>query len=413
MNWQTIGNEKATGALRRALDGSRLPHALLIAGPEHVGKMSLALDLASALNCTGDEKPCGECAGCSRTRRGLHTDIHVVGLQMAAGGARSRTLIGVDQVREVQREVALAPFEGGCRVVIFDGAELLSEEAANSLLKTLEEPPPGVYLLLLTPKPEALLPTVVSRCQTVDLKPVPSDIIAAHLVERLGMDADDADRAARLSGGRPGWAIRAAEDPELLEAVEEKVATVEELVLGSMETRFEHAAKLGSATDRDRESGRRGARGVAGLVAGRDADKGGRTATGGQPVEDGIAQGGGGNAHPPSDYRRHPGDSQDAPADRPQRQLSPGAGSDDAGSSPCEATMTEGHRVSRVVGVRLNEMQPLRFFRPGEQDLEVGDLVLVDTEDGPRRGRVVIAPGQVAFSALTGPVDTILGRLDE
>ena len=88
MNWQTIGNEKATGALRRALDGSRLPHALLIAGPEHVGKMSLALDLASALNCTGDEKPCGECAGCSRTRRGLHTDIHVVGLQMAAGGAR-------------------------------------------------------------------------------------------------------------------------------------------------------------------------------------------------------------------------------------------------------------------------------------------------------------------------------------
>ena len=257
MNWQTIGNEKATGALRRALDGSRLPHALLIAGPEHVGKMSLALDLASALNCTGDEKPCGECAGCSRTRRGLHTDIHVVGLQMAAGGARSRTLIGVDQVREVQREVALAPFEGGCRVVIFDGAELLSEEAANSLLKTLEEPPPGVYLLLLTPKPEALLPTVVSRCQTVDLKAVPSDVIAAHLVERLGMDADDADRAARLSGGRPGWAIRAAEDPELLEAVEEKVATVEELVLGSMETRFEHAAKLGSATDRDRESGRR------------------------------------------------------------------------------------------------------------------------------------------------------------
>ena len=75
--------------------------------------------------------------------------------------------------------------------------------------------------------------------------------------------------------------------------------------------------------------------------------------------------------------------------------------------------MTEGHRVSRVVGVRLNEMQPLRFFRPGEQDLEVGDLVLVDTEDGPRRGRVVIAPGQVAFSALTGPVDTILDRLDE
>ena len=257
MGWHTIGNEKATGALRRALDGDRLPHAILVAGPEHLGKMSLAIDLASALNCGGDEKPCRECAGCTRTRRGLHTDVHVVGLQEAPGGGRSRTLIGVDQVRDVQREAALAPFEGGCRVVIFDGAELLSEEAANSLLKTLEEPPPGVYLLLLTSKAEALLPTVVSRCQLVDLKPVPSEVIARHLVASLGIEEALAERTARLSGGRPGWAIRAAGEPELLEALEEKVDAVEEVVRGSMETRFDHAARLGSATDRDREMGRR------------------------------------------------------------------------------------------------------------------------------------------------------------
>ena len=75
--------------------------------------------------------------------------------------------------------------------------------------------------------------------------------------------------------------------------------------------------------------------------------------------------------------------------------------------------MTEGGRVSRVVGVRLNEMQPLVYFRPGEQELEVGDWVLVDTEQGPRRGRVVIAPGQVSFSMLTGEIDTVLGKLDE
>lgn len=256
MGWQTIGNEKATGALRRALTGDRLPHAILIAGPESVGKMALAVDLAAALNCTGDERPCGECAGCTRTRRGLHTDVHVVGIQVVGGG-RSRTLIGVEQVREVQREASLAPFEGECKVVIFDGAELLSEEASNSLLKTLEEPPPGVYLLLLTAKPEALLPTVVSRCQLVDLKPVPSDVIALHLVQSRGMDEETAERTARLSGGRPGWAIRAAGEPELLEAVEEKVEEVEEVVRGSMETRFDHAARLGSVADRDREAGRR------------------------------------------------------------------------------------------------------------------------------------------------------------
>ena len=154
------GRPSATRRLRERSagrwPGGRLPHAILIAGPESVGKMALAVDLAAALNCAGDERPCGECGGCTRTRRGLHTDVHVVGIQVAGGG-RNRTLIGVEQVREVQREASLAPFEGECKVVIFDGAELLSEEASNSLLKTLEEPPPGVYLLLLTAKPEALL----------------------------------------------------------------------------------------------------------------------------------------------------------------------------------------------------------------------------------------------------------------
>ncbi len=75
--------------------------------------------------------------------------------------------------------------------------------------------------------------------------------------------------------------------------------------------------------------------------------------------------------------------------------------------------MTEGRRVSSVVGVRLHEMQPLRFYRPGERELDVGDWALVDTDDGPRRGRVAIAPGQVSFSELTGPLDAILGKLDE
>jgi len=75
--------------------------------------------------------------------------------------------------------------------------------------------------------------------------------------------------------------------------------------------------------------------------------------------------------------------------------------------------VTGGGRISNVVGVRLNEMQPLLYYRPGEQELEVGDWVLVDTKDGPRRGRVAIAPGQVSFSMLTGELDTVLGRLDE
>ncbi len=253
--WRTIGNEKAVAALRRALDGDRLSHAYLVTGPRHVGKMSLAIDLAAALNCDGSARPCGECKGCDRTRRSIHAGVHVVGLEDGPEG-RSRTLIGIDQVRAVQRETALAPFEGRFRVVIFDAAERLSDEAANSLLKTLEEPPPQVVLLLLTSKPEALLPTVVSRCQLVELRPVAGGAIAAALVDRLGMAADEADRIARLAGGRPGWAIRAAENPELLTQTDEKLDILEEVVLGGMADRFAHAAKLGSAADRNREAGR-------------------------------------------------------------------------------------------------------------------------------------------------------------
>jgi DNA polymerase-3 subunit delta' len=144
MMWNTIGHDTAVDLLRRSLDEGRLAHAYMIAGQRHLGKMTLALDLAMAVNCTAPERPCGECTQCDRISRGLHTDVKVVEIDIDTG-----VTIKIDQVLEMQREISLAPFEGASRVVIFDESERLTEDAANTLLKTLEEPPDRVLMLLL------------------------------------------------------------------------------------------------------------------------------------------------------------------------------------------------------------------------------------------------------------------------
>jgi DNA polymerase-3 subunit delta' len=248
--WNTIGHDSAVGLLRRSLDEGRLAHAYMITGPRHLGKMALAVDLAMAVNCTGPERPCGECTQCDRVSRGLHTDVKVVGVEKGVK-------IAIDQVREMQREISLAPFEGASRVVIFDESERLSEEAANGLLKTLEEPPDRVLTLLLASDTGAMAPTLSSRCQLLELKRVSGATIVDALIRNHGVEAPLVDQIARIARGRPGWAFRAASDPEILESLSSKLEELEEIVAGGIEERFAHAAGIASAFDKDRVAGRR------------------------------------------------------------------------------------------------------------------------------------------------------------
>jgi len=248
--WNTIGHDSVVGLLRRSLDEGRLAHAYMITGPRHLGKMALAVDLAMAVNCTGPERPCGECTQCDRVSRGLHTDVKVVGVEKGVK-------IAIDQVREMQREISLAPFEGASRVVIFDESERLSEEAANGLLKTLEEPPDRVLTLLLASDTGAMAPTLWSRCQLLELKRVSGATIVDALIRNHGAEAPLADQIARIARGRPGWAFRAASDPEILESLSSKLEELEEIVAGGIEERFAHAAGIASAFDKDRVAGRR------------------------------------------------------------------------------------------------------------------------------------------------------------
>ncbi len=208
MHW-VIGHESAVRQLQAAARTQQPAHAYLFTGPTSVGKTTLALAFAQALNCQAAERPCGHCRVCRLIAQGRHPDVAVI---QAGDG-----VIKIDQIRELQRQAMLAPLEVRWRVFVVPNIERATREAANSLLKTLEEPPPHVVLLLTTLDAEALLPTVVSRCRVIPLRPLPVQQVHQALEERWHVDPDQAMLLARLSGGRIGWAIAALKDSATLE----------------------------------------------------------------------------------------------------------------------------------------------------------------------------------------------------
>ncbi|MCL2707343.1 MAG: DNA polymerase III subunit [Dehalococcoidia bacterium] len=240
-----IGHELAVGRLSMALFKSSLGHAYLIRGRPSIGKMTLALTLAQALNCRQQEAPCGVCPTCQRIVVGSHPDVQVVALgDVTDDKSNSRTEISIKQVRDVIQHWANLPaFEGGYRVFIIGGAEMLSHEAANCLLKTLEEPPEKVIFLLLSSEPSRLPETVISRCQRLDLKPVVAAKIEKALLAR-GCKEEKSFLLSRLSRGCPGWALEAAEDDSVMERRKEHMGGLLELLSSNLEARFEFAEDL-------------------------------------------------------------------------------------------------------------------------------------------------------------------------
>ncbi len=246
--WQVVGQPKAIRLLARSLETGQLSHAYLFVGPPHVGKLTLALNLAQAVNCGASTPPCGECASCRRIAAGKHADVQIIGLI-----SEEKREIGIEQIREMQAAASLPPYEGRHKVFIFDKAELLSHEAANCLLKTLEEPSPQVLLILLTAGESALLPTIVSRCQRVELRPLPINLIKEALIEAHGVAADRAELFARLSDGCFGWALLAMQDEKVLEERGRRLATVADLSYASLKQRLAYAAELAAQFSRSRE----------------------------------------------------------------------------------------------------------------------------------------------------------------
>ena len=213
---RTRGQAAALQAVESMVRGSA-PHAILLVGPEGVGKTTLALDLAAGLLCTAEPaaRPCRVCRACRMVDKGGHPDLHRLG---PAGPGRQVVIGGPDAryrgVRDLIAELALLPVEGGARVAIVEGADRMNEDAQSALLKTLEEAPAGVVIVLCADQDDRLLPTVRSRCARVRL-----GLVGARDIEAIVADHDLADpplaaRLGRLAGGRPGIALAYAKAPD-------------------------------------------------------------------------------------------------------------------------------------------------------------------------------------------------------
>ncbi len=215
-----VGNLNAKQTLKRLLVNRRLPNSLLFTGPDGVGKRQFALEIARTVICPDktDDGACGVCTTCTRIGEAdipvvtdknkddfktifftNHGDVAVV--------VPYKNFILVDAIRDLEREANFRPYEADARFFIIDDADKMNDQAANALLKTLEEPPPTSYIFLITSRADSLLPTIRSRCQTLRFSPVATDEIEQYLIKERAYSHHETALAARLARGSIGRAV--------------------------------------------------------------------------------------------------------------------------------------------------------------------------------------------------------------
>lgn len=242
--WGIIGHDWAVDLLRLGVESGRIGHAYLIAGAAHLGRTTLALALAKALNCTSEyvnNRPCGQCRSCKLIANGRHPDVFTLEPQVSGRGFG---VIKIDQIRELQRSLNLATIEARYKIAIIRSFDAANLSAANAFLKTLEEPPPNVILILTASDADALLQTITSRCRTVSLRPVATPVIQHLLETRYGQLTPQAHTIAHLANGRIGWAIQAVEEPRHAADHQAAITQLMEILAGKRVDRFAIVNKL-------------------------------------------------------------------------------------------------------------------------------------------------------------------------
>jgi len=250
-DWNIVGHEHAINTLHRMLMAQRVRHAYLFTGPEHIGKALLAQRFTQTLLCTGGpdpnaapQNPCNVCLSCRKVMHGNHPDVHYI------SRPPGRQFILIEQVRALQSDSARRTLEGRRNVFIIDGMHEMNLDAANCLLKTLEEPELDVVLLLTAPDPGLLLPTILSRVQQVPMHLLTTLQIKTALEERWHVEPDEASLIAALAAGRMGWAVQAVEDEDMLAERKAQLETLTELPSLSKVKRFDVAQRLSADSDK-------------------------------------------------------------------------------------------------------------------------------------------------------------------
>lgn len=244
-NWPVIGHDWAVELVNLAFNSGRTRHAYLITGPASIGKTAIARAMAMAFNCLADEgRPCQICRACTLIAKGSYPDVTTIEAERIGGTLK------IDQIREMQRVASLRPYEAQNRVILLRRFHEANVAAQNALLKTLEEPPANVKLILTAEDGNLLLPTIRSRCQPLPLKPLRITEVKNALEKHWNAAPDQAELLAHLSGGRIGWAIRALQDETTLALRHESIELLENLISSPRRVRFEQAEVL--AKDKDK-----------------------------------------------------------------------------------------------------------------------------------------------------------------
>jgi len=213
MNWGMLGHDWAVDLLQKHVANNEVRHAYLFIGSRGVGRRTLALRFAQALNCINPPipgEPCNKCRICTQTFRMTHPDLSVIQAEQEGGTLK------VDQIRDLQYRLSLHPYEAKYRVALLIRFEEANSNAMNALLKTLEEPAPQVILVLTAESVESLLPTIVSRCEVMKLRPLSLDKLTHGLQSGWNLPEENARLLAHISLGRPGYAILFNENPDQL-----------------------------------------------------------------------------------------------------------------------------------------------------------------------------------------------------
>jgi DNA polymerase-3 subunit delta' len=249
--WGVVGHERSIDILRRTIAAQQVRHAYLFTGPPHIGKGLLAHRFAQTLLCTGNPDPlvvpidpCNTCLACRKVMHENHPDVHTV------KKAPDKQFILIEQIRGLQSDSARRTLEGRRNVFIIHNAHEMNMQAANCLLKTLEEPEPDVVLLLTVPDAGLLLPTILSRVQQIPMQLLTTARIKTALEQQWEVEAEEAELIAALAAGRMGWAVDAAEKDELLDERKSQLELLAKLPSHNKIQRFDAAQRLSADTEK-------------------------------------------------------------------------------------------------------------------------------------------------------------------